>query len=222
MIPAIAILIGGLTIFIAVLQKFSTEELLKLCEGKNFVLTLAFLLFGTLLVVHLFKDQPWTADVLKILAGILVGAASASSASAGSQTAIGTNIKQAMRDLIEEVNGDIQEIKDSVVNQYATINESLSDLNDVVGSPVIRRTERFRVEANDEDFIEELQQIRIAGGDWTTVWMDRCIEHAEIRAKIDQKIRQLNAEGWRVASMDLDNHGNGLHINLEVQKKYGS
>ena len=210
-----------LLIFAAILWKFQGSELLKLLEGKNTLAFLAFLLFVTLLIVHLFKEQKWTEDALKVVGGILVGAAG-TSATGVSQTAVGKNIKQAMRDIIERVDGDIKELRDSVVNQHPTIIRRLSGDDGSDGSPpLIQRVAHLRVESTDPEFIQELHQIQ-GGGNSAERWIDACIDNAEIRRKIDTELASLRSDGWRILGMDLDNHGDGLHINVRTVRPYST
>ena len=233
-IPAISLLIAFLVIVIALQRKFTGEDLTKIFDGKNFLLFSAVFLFCILLIVHLFKAQDWTADLLKVIAGVLVGAGAAYAKGENKETkqteiptgntltAMGQNIQQAMGDLIGEMKGDIGQLKDSVVNQNQTIQQILSDFEGQNGErpPVIRRTESLRIESEDTAFIEELKEIQRAGGNWTQQWMDKCLDNSEFQEKISEKIEELRAEGWEISELGFDNHGNGLHINFMVEKPY--
>jgi hypothetical protein len=228
-IPALSLLVAFLVIIIALQQKLTADQLAAIFDGKNFLLFSTVALFCIMLVVHLFKEQSWTADVLKVIVGVLVGAGAAYSkgddkakGQGATQTAIGSAIQQAMGDIIGEMKGDIGQLKDSVVNQYQTIEQRLSTLEEQekrVG-PVITRTERFQVQSEDPEFIAELRQIQREGGNWTDHWIDKCLNSPDFQAEIFEKIASLSKEGWRAVGMGLDNHNNGLHINLDVEKNY--
>jgi hypothetical protein len=226
-VPAISLLVVFLIIVIVLQRKFTGEDLAKVFDGKNFLLFSAVILFCILLVVHLFKEQSWTADVLKVIVGVLVGAGAAYAKGEGkgagqTQTAVGNAIQQAMGDIIGEMKGDIGQLKDSIVHQNQTIQQILSDIEgrDDESSPVIKDRKYIRIESHDPSFIEELEKIQRAGGDWTRVWMDRCLSNPEFQSQISEKLQELRAEGWRIKEMNLDNHGYGLHINFAVEKPY--
>lgn len=216
----LSILITFLIIVGAILWKFESSDLLKLFEGKNLLIFIACILFITLLVVHLFEEQSWMADTLKIVVGIFVGVGSSSVVSK-SQTAIGENINQAMRDIIERVDGDIKDLHDSVVNQYTSINQKLTELTKSENSiPVIERKDRINVESTDSKFINRLNRIQKEEDNWTQVWMDECLMNDEIRNKMEEKFSKLQKNGWRVVRMDLDNSMNGLHINVTLIRPF--
>lgn len=219
-IAPLSILITFLIIVIAVLWKFESSDLLKLFEGKNLLIFLTSILFITLLVVHLFEEQSWMADTLKIVVGILVGIGSSSVVSK-TQTAIGENINQAMRDIIERVDGDIKDLHDSIVNQYTSINQQLTDLTKSENStPIIERKDRITIESTDSNFINRLNRIQKEENNWTQLWMDECLMNDEIREKIEEKFSKLQKNGWRVVQMDLDNITNGLHINVTLNRPF--
>jgi hypothetical protein len=142
-IPAISLLVAFLIIFALFLNKITSEQLAKIFSGKNFLLLASLILFLVLLIVHLFQNQTWTADVLKIIVGIFVGASASFSTSSekskkeGSSVDInesqfGDHAKLAGRDInetIDNMQGDIDQIKDSVINQYSTLQKMAIDLN---------------------------------------------------------------------------------------------
>ena|SRR3712207_4074306 len=120
-LPAFTLLVAFLIVFIILQRKFSGNF-----DGKNILPFSAVALFCTILVFHLFQKQEWTADILKVIIGVLVGAGAAYSKgddknSGQSQTAIGNAIQQAMGDIIGEMKGDIGQLKDSIVHQNQTI-----------------------------------------------------------------------------------------------------
>lgn len=147
-IPAISLLVAFVIIVVVVLVKLKSEQLLKIFSGKNFLLISTIVLFCVMAVVHLFNPQDWTADVLKVIVGVLVGASAAFTSSdkksegtnvGEGATQIGSNNKMAGRDInetienmqgnIENMRSEISQIKDSVVNQYTEIENSLSSIS---------------------------------------------------------------------------------------------
>jgi len=146
-IPAISLLVASIIVFLAILRKLSGDQLEKLFDGKNFLLIASLILFVVLTIVHLFQNQAWTADVLKVIVGVFVGASAAfatDSSKKGKEKAdgnsvdasgneFGDNAKIAGRDInetIENMKNDIAQIKDSVVNQYASPEQSATSMND--------------------------------------------------------------------------------------------
>lgn len=95
-------------------------------------------MFITIIIVHLFREQPWTADILKILIGILVGAGSVSIVNrnvGGNSIDISgnTNGDIAGRDInknIQNIEKGISDIRDSVVHQNNQIKQFVSENND--------------------------------------------------------------------------------------------
>ena len=158
-IPAISLLITFVIIAVAFIWKLSGTQLEKIFSGKNFLLIAAIILFCILAVVHLFNPQDWTADVLKVIVGVLVGASAAFSTSdkkpEGATGASGVGIetsqfgdyaKVAGRDInetiekmqgnIEHMKSEVSQIRDSVVNQYTSIEKALSSITPVDNQPV--------------------------------------------------------------------------------------
>jgi hypothetical protein len=144
-IPPISLLLVFVVVFVALLRKFTGEQLVNMFAGKNFLLFAAIILFCVLTVVHLFQAQSWTADVLKVIVGIFVGVSAAYSGDSGKEgkkrdnghgvdidsSRFGDHAKIAGRDIneiIENMQGDIAQIRDSVVNQYSAIETTLADL----------------------------------------------------------------------------------------------
>jgi len=146
-IPALSLLVAFVIIVVVILVKLKSEQLVKIFSGKNFLLISTIVLFCVMAVVHLFNPQDWTADVLKVIVGVLVGASAAFTSSDKNSegtnvgegaTQIGSYNKMAGRDInetienmqgnIENMRSEISQIKDSVVNQYTQIQDSLSSL----------------------------------------------------------------------------------------------
>ena len=137
--PAILILISVMTIVIIILLKYGHRIFDKEYNTSNVLLLVATFLFVTILIVHLFREQTWTADTLKILIGALIGASSAKLSekrtSEGS-TVDNSGIVQgdvAGRDInknIQNIERAISEIQDSVVHQNNKIEQIVSDNSD--------------------------------------------------------------------------------------------
>lgn len=147
-LPAISILISFIVIFIGLIWKFNSEQLLTMFTEKTFLLLAAITLFVVLSVVHLFQAQTWTADVLKVIVGVLVGASAAFTSSVNKEkkkasessvdicpSSFGNNTKIAGRDInevIEEMYNEVSEIRDSVVNQYNKVLGTIEQSNQVL------------------------------------------------------------------------------------------
>lgn len=71
-IPAIAVLIS----VVGILLVFIKSDIDFLGKKINGTLLVSLFMFLIILIVHLFKEQNWTADLLKILIGTSLGAGS--------------------------------------------------------------------------------------------------------------------------------------------------
>jgi hypothetical protein len=111
----LAVLLVFAALFAVVLFRLEGSQITDLFRQHALPIT-ALLLFLALAILSLGTDAEWTGDVLKVLAGAVIGGGAASTISATSQTAIGERIQQAGRDIIASMQGDIGELKDSVVN----------------------------------------------------------------------------------------------------------
>lgn len=139
-IPAILILISVMTIVLIVLTKFGNKLFDKDYKATNILLFVATFLFLTILIVHLFREQPWTADTLKILVGTLLGAGSAKLAdkkndggssvdiSGGSVT--GDVAGHDINKNIQNIREAISKIEGSIVHQNNQIKQFTGDKSD--------------------------------------------------------------------------------------------
>jgi uncharacterized membrane-anchored protein YhcB (DUF1043 family) len=213
-VPALSLLIAFLTVTLVILAKVKSDQLPALLEAKNALLLFAATLFCILLVVHLFKEQTWTADLLKVVAGVLVGAVTTSTVS--TQTAIGNDIQQAGRDInnIKKMLGDLQNVTDSVVNQFQTIQQSVAKVSDTLSAPVVKQ-EYFhtRVPVPDDRFFTEVQKMddeqpSFVDGDATRTWLNRRIELflsvPGARDEIRRALRSIEDAGWSVREIRFD------------------
>jgi len=71
--PALAVLFLVTLAAGVVLLKLDADKILALLNSSASLLLLAAFLFCIVLVTHLFQKADWTADLLKVLAGVLVG-----------------------------------------------------------------------------------------------------------------------------------------------------
>lgn len=151
-IPAISLLVAFVVMIIGLFWKLTNEQLVKVFSGKNFLLLAAIVLFCIISIVHLFHPETWTADVLKVITGVLVGASAAFAAESGKKAAkpgegsgvditssqFGDGAKVAGRDIneiienmqgtIENMRGEVSQIRDSVINQYSNIETALTNI----------------------------------------------------------------------------------------------
>lgn len=77
LIPAFSLLGFISLVVLIILFKFSSTEILSLFEGVRLLVCVTGLLVALVILLHLFKEQPWTADILKVLIGVLVGTGAA-------------------------------------------------------------------------------------------------------------------------------------------------
>jgi len=134
-IPAISILVSIMTITIIVLLKYGDKIFYEEYKASTILLLVTTYIFITILIVHLFREQTWTADTIKILVGALIGVGSAKLTREKSESNNSINnkgIKVAGRDInenfIQNIEKAISDIKDSVVHQNNKI-EQIVDAN---------------------------------------------------------------------------------------------
>lgn len=116
-LPAIAVLISVVGILL-VLIKSDIDFLGKKINGTLLVSLFMFLI---ILIVHLFKEQNWTADLLKILIGTSLGAGSIKRKYSGNNNGMISN--HAERDLIANMLGNINtntQITKKYLEEYNT------------------------------------------------------------------------------------------------------
>jgi hypothetical protein len=130
LLPAALLLVVGLAVVILLALRLDRGAVASLLTGGHSATLGAILLFWLVCVVHLFDSESWTADLLKVIVGALVGAGAAKSGKQDltnlTQSAVGENIRQAGRDLVEQMHGDIKGLTNSVVNLQSKVS-SLSD-----------------------------------------------------------------------------------------------
>jgi gas vesicle protein len=243
-IPAISLLVVFLIIFIAVLRKFNGEQLSTIFAGKNFLLLSSFLLFLILVIVHLFQNQTWTADVLKVIVGVFVGVSATFAAESGKgksehgvdmgSSKLGDNAKVAGRDInefidkvindIKNVRGDISQVKDSVIKQYPTIQSSLTDIvNESKDSRhSVQRRVMVKIELTNPDLIRRFEKIsdRPNFNLMDDVYVDMFVSHGEFIQKLRQKVDEFEQTGWEVNSIRLSDNSNlgGFYFDFNISK----
>ena len=234
-IPAIILLVSIMTIILVVITKFGHKFFDSDYKTDNILIFVASFLFIVVLITHLLREQAWTADTLKIIIGVLIGAGSSKLSKTKKEDEKGTNlnltgneikdsiVNQALGDInqtIENLKSEVSKIEHAIVNQYPTIEQKLDLINQASLKPQIRKPERLRLETEDEVFLDKLRNIQRTNNDWTWKWMEECIKYPEFREEINDKMEELKSEGWRIISMNFDNTGKGIHINFEVEKPF--
>jgi len=222
-IPAVLLLISIMTIILVIITKFGNKIFDNDYKADNVLIFVASFLFIVILITHLFREQTWTADTLKVIIGVLIGAGSSklTKSKEGKDKAMelsGNEIKdsivnQAMRDInqkIDHFNSELSKFENAIVNQH----------NDNNAKTLITRPERFRLETDDTIFLSRLKDIQNSYDDWTWKWMEECIKYPEFNRRLKDKIDEVENDGWTVASMNFDNTSKGIHINMELEKPY--
>ncbi|MDN3687390.1 hypothetical protein [Cyclobacterium jeungdonense] len=224
-IPAILILVSVMTIILVVLMKFGNKIFNKDYKADSALIFIASFLFIIVLISHLFRDQSWTADTLKVIIGVLIGAGSSKVANSkdnetkdktmefsGNEIRDGI-VNQALRDInqkIDHFNSELSQFENAIVNQS---NNSTK--------PTIKKPERFRLETEDPYFLSRLKEIQdTRDDDWAWRWMEECIRYPEFHKQLTDKIKDLEGDGWKIASMNFDNTMKGIHINMELEKPF--
>ena len=221
LVMPLALLFTFAVLFGVVLLRLDGSQLVEAFQ-KYTVIVSAVILFVVLTVVHLVDPQPWAGEVLKVIAGVLIGGGAASAVTVGSQTAIGSQIRQAGRDLIEQMQGNIGEMRDSVVHQHAAIDE----IRDAVASIVergqrraaLRTREWFKVENDAPEFVSRFRAVLGAGVPQQLI--DTCLDDPVIGRQLSERLSDISQRGWEVVGINFDNSGNGLAVNVDLEKRY--
>lgn len=154
-IPAILILVFVMIITIIIINKYGDKIFDRDFKFDNVLLLVASFLFMMILIVHLFKEQAWTPDTLKILVGIIVGAGSSRIVMKKNNTNSSANIQDssidgdvAGRDMnksIQNIKDTVSDIKDSVIHQNTQISKTIRDPseNDYIINTIYDRGENI-------------------------------------------------------------------------------
>jgi hypothetical protein len=222
-VPALSLLGAFMVISLVLLSKVKTEQVPALLEAKNVLLLFASGLFCVLLVVHLFKEQAWTADLLKVVAGVLAGAVATLTAASKdkakdslAQTAIGNDIQQAGRDInnVKKLVGDLKQVTDSVINQYQTVERSVAKLSAEATAHVVKQ-EYFHIDipVPDDRFYSDVKEIdsqkpSFVDAEATRRHLNRRFELfltvPGARDEIRRNIQNIQDAGWRVRELSMD------------------
>jgi hypothetical protein len=224
-IPAVLLLISVVTIILVVLTKFGNKIFDNTYSADGVLIIIASFLFVIVLITHLFREQSWTADTLKIIMGVLIGAGSSK---------LAKSKETEPKDKTMELSGN--SIKDSIVNQaLGDINQKIDRFNSAMSKfenavinqnsnsniPLIKKPERIRLETEDPRFLSRLRDIQeTRDDDWTWQWMEECIRYPEFHEQLTNKIKSLESEGWKVATLSFDHTTKGIHINMELEKPF--
>lgn len=123
-------------------------------------------------------------------------------------------------DIAGQVHGDIVGRDKSVSNFFDKLQTSMQR---VLGSRTgirQRRTRRFQWQSDDPNFTLRLNAIsRSYRDNWTQEWIDLCLSHTSCKQRIYEEIQKCRAEGWEPVFIDFDNHGSGIHVNLDVERE---
>jgi hypothetical protein len=131
-IPGLSVLIALMGILFLFLWRLDASRISRLLEGRGFLLIVTLIISGLLMVANLFRQEAWTADVLKVLVGVVVGLGASmtgkkesnGSAVSASKSTFGDNAKIAGRDInetIERMETTVNQIRDSVIQAKASL-----------------------------------------------------------------------------------------------------
>lgn len=224
-IPAVLLLISIVTIILVVLTKFGNKIFDNSYSADGVLIIIASFLFVIVLITHLFREQSWTADTLKIIMGVLIGAGSSKLAKSKetepkdkTMDLSGNNIKDS---IVNQALGDINQKIDRFNSAMSKVENAVINQNSNSNVPLIKKTERIRLETEDPRFLSRLRDIQeTRDDDWTWQWMEECISYPEFHEQLTTKIKNLESEGWKVGGLGFDNTTKGIHINMELEKPF--
>jgi len=139
MIPALSVLVASVIVLYLVIAKLSSDQLAAFLSGSNLPLPVAALLFVAVVVLHLFVRESWTADVLKFIAGLLVGVGAGWTASrivggVDVSDSVVQNSNIVGRDYfdqrIDTMEADVAEVRNAVINQSANADQLAAKLSE--------------------------------------------------------------------------------------------
>jgi hypothetical protein len=241
-LPALILLVATVIISLAVLYKLDNVQITEIVKEHSFV-PAAVVLFIVLCALELFKPVSWTADVLKVIVGVVVGAGAAG---AVSQTAMGTHIQQAGRDLIGRMEGPVSRMEGTIGRMEGTINRmqgmvstmegQIQQVNGDVESirnsavqissdrsegPSILVRETVYAQSSDPQFSSTYKTLHDQLPN-SRKWIIDLLADQSIDETIRGRIEQLEKEGWRISEIgEFDNHQNGLAFTLHLKRPFG-
>jgi hypothetical protein len=181
--PAFSILFVMITVIFLIVLRLPHFDLVNMLDQRGFIVIATFSIFSLTLSLHLFQNQEWTADILKVIIGVVVGV-TASFKSKDSTQVGGTDVnvkgsefgdftKIAGHDInetlqkIDKLDGDVHEIKNSVIHQHQYI-EQVAKFADALPPPGNKTDYLFVVAPNGTDAMLSGQAQKII-----SKWSDR-------------------------------------------------
>jgi hypothetical protein len=226
LIAPILLLISLMTIILVVLIKFGDKIFDNGYQAETILIFIAAFLFVIILVTHLFEEQLWTEDTLKIIIGVLIGAGSSKVSKTNSLNFSNINAENfavALRDInqkIDNFNSEVTNIKDAIVNQYPVVEKKLDEIKH---QPVAKMQKPYShsFEVKNDEFMEKLRLIQKQNnGNWALKWIEECIKFPEIHKEILEVILDLQNKGWTVIYMVFDNNSEGIIVNFSLEKPF--
>jgi hypothetical protein len=181
-----------------------------LAIAKNDNLTAAMGLLGAI-AGYLFGTKEKDKGASDSFAGVDASGARIS----GNSRIAGRDINETVNN-IEKMLGDMQSVSNATI-------QSLQLLSQEKDGPSIvqKQTERFRWESEDPAFVAQLRSLARSGVEnWTQTWIDRCLREPGCIAAIREVILRREGSGWKPKEIGFDNHGDGVHINLEFEREF--
>lgn len=231
LIPPILLLTSLMIIILIVLIKFGDKIFNKDYQAETIFIFIAAFLFVTVLITHLFKEQLWTEDALKVIIGVLIGAgatkvSNTKSLKFSNDGEINDSIVNvALRDIkqkIKDFKSEVTNIKEAIVNQYPTIEKKLDEINNL-GTIKITSTSTVNINFDDDFFAQKMKLIREQDrNNHLKKWIEESMKFPEINEKIHNEIQNIERDGWKVESMIFDNLPNGLYIRFNLEKPFVS
>jgi hypothetical protein len=186
-LPALSVLIAFVLITAIILFRLSPSQLANLTQGSNALMFVVAALFAAILVVHLFIHETWTADVLKLLGGALVGAAATKGAEKASKSSGGVSVagssvensnivgRDYFNQVIEKLEAEVANVRDAVIKQSTTFQQFMESDSSASSTEYLINT------------VYERQE-RVAEG-------------------VERVLRRWTGEGWKLVSMTSDYQG---------------
>lgn len=184
---------------------------------------------ASLLAIAKLENITAAMGILGAIAGYLFGAEAKESGGTGSSVGVdatdarfGDNARVAGRDINETINniermlGDLQGLTSATIQNLQMLNDRTSKL------PLLqRRAERFHWESGDPAFVAQLKSLSRSGiENWTQRWIDMCLEQPDCMTMIRQVAAAGSRSGWTPANISFDNHGDGIHVEIEFQREF--
>lgn len=126
-VPALTLTAFFLIIYGSVVAKLSSTAITEILKSSNAVLIISVLLFASVGIIYLFAKPDWAADLMKVVAGIVIGSAATkeigssvnASGSFGDFTKIAGHDINEMIEHVSSMRGEINQIKEAFFHQAA-------------------------------------------------------------------------------------------------------